>query len=181
MKTCKGCGQTKAPEEFYGNPSGRGGTRPECKECTRARRKAWYAENRNREIDRVRVWQLENPEKVHATMERFVGAGKRKLSNRKSHLKRKYGLTLEEFDELLASQGGGCAICGRPDADNVDHDHDTGRVRGILCFKCNVAVGQMDDDGDRLIAAAAYLARYDELTPLAREPERLHWWAEERL
>ena len=91
-------------------------------------------------------------------------AGKKKVSDRKSHLKRKYGLTLEAFDELLAAQGGGCAICGKPDADNVDHDHETGRVRGILCFNCNIAIGQFDDDEDRAARGGRdYLDRDDEL------------------
>jgi hypothetical protein len=77
-------------------------------------------------------------------------------------------MTLEAFDAMLASQGGGCAICDRPDADNVDHDHKTGRVRGILCFNCNIAIGQVEDDEDRLAAAMAYLGRDDELTDVAR-------------
>ena len=102
-------------------------------------------------------------------MERFTLSGKRKVSNRKSHLKRKYGLTLKAFEALLASQGGGCAICGKPDADNVDHDHVTGRVRGILCFNCNVAIGHVAEDDDRLAAAMAYLARDDELSAVVRE------------
>ena len=95
-------------------------------------------------------------------------AGTKKVSNRKSHLKRKYGLTLEAFDELLASQGGGCAICGKPDVDNVDHDHTTGQVRGILCLNCNIAIGQLEDDEDRLARRTAYLARDDELADVAR-------------
>ena len=92
-------------------------------------------------------------------------AGKKKVSDRKSHLKRKYGLTLEAFDALLASQGGGCAICGKPDADNVDHDHATGRVRGHSLLRTATSrIGQFDDDEDRLLAAAAdYLDRDDEL------------------
>ena len=102
-------------------------------------------------------------------MARFTAAGKRKLSNRKSHLKRKYGITLQEYDELLAAQGGGCAICGNPDADNVDHDHVTGEVRGILCFNCNIAIGHIADEKDRLLLAFAYLDRDDELTGLARD------------
>jgi hypothetical protein len=106
---------------------------------------------------------------LRARMEAFRSAGKKKASDRKSHLKRKYGLTLEAFDQLLASQGGGCAICGRPDADNVDHDHETGHVRGILCFPCNVAIGLVHEDGERLLAAASYLSRDDELTALVRE------------
>ena len=101
-------------------------------------------------------------------MDAFRAAGKKKVSDRKSHLKRKYGLTLEEFDELLASQGGGCAICGKPDADNVDHDHATGRVRGILCWNCNIAIGQLEDDSDRARAVAEYLDADDELAEVVR-------------
>ena len=168
MKTCKCCGESKHVAEYYGNPSGRDGTRPECKNCTRASRKRWYRENREREIARVLAWQSDHPEMVRARMDAFRAAGKKKVSDRKSHLKRKYGLTLEGFEALLASQGGGCAICGKADADNVDHDHETGQVRGILCWNCNIAIGQFEDDADRVVAAAAYLDRDDELSGLAR-------------
>lgn len=88
-----------------------------------------------------------------------------KETKRRSRLKQKYGLTLEEFDELLAQQGGGCAICGSPDPNaqhgvwHVDHCHKTGRVRGLLCGPCNTGIGQMRDDPARLRAAADYLER----------------------
>jgi hypothetical protein len=101
-------------------------------------------------------------------MREYVDGGKKKVADRKSHLKRKYGLTLEGFDALLVSQGGRCAICGKADADNVDHDHATGAVRGILCWNCNIAIGQFEDDIDRVCAAAAYLSRDEELAELAR-------------
>ena len=101
-------------------------------------------------------------------MQRFTESGKRKVSNRKSHLKRKYGLTLDDFDVLLASQGGGCAICGKPEPDNVDHDHVTGRVRGILCWNCNIGVGHFGDSEEDLATATNYVARDDELAELAR-------------
>lgn len=114
-------------------------------------------------------WQRDNREKYQAKQRDYAESGKKKISDRKSHLKRNYGLTLEQFDALLASQGGGCAICGKPGVDHVDHDHETGRVRGILCFRCNVALGQLDDDEERVLAAAAYLARDDELSAVARD------------
>jgi hypothetical protein len=168
VKTCNACNQTKALSDFYANPSGRKGTRPECKECTKVRRKRWYLANREREIQRVMAWQRDHPEMVRNVMNAFRAAGKKKVSDRKSHLKRKYGLTLEKFDALLASQGGVCPICGRPDPDNVDHDHVTGKVRGILCWNCNVAIGQFAADIDRFVAAAAYLDQHDDLAGAVR-------------
>jgi hypothetical protein len=169
VKICKTCGVAKSLDDFYSNPTGRDGTRPECRACTKAWRKGWYTENREREIQRVLAWQREHPDLLAARMEAFRAAGKKKVSDRKSHLKRKYGLTLDEFDRLLEAQGGVCVICGREGVDHVDHDHNTGRVRGILCFQCNVAIGLLEDDVDRIAAAIAYLDRDDELAAVARE------------
>ncbi len=168
MKRCKHCHEEKALDDFYTDRKARDGRRPECKACNLARRKAKYKENPRPYIDRVLKWQRDNPERVRANMDRFRASGKKKVSDRRSHLKRNYGLTLEAFDELLVSQGDGCAICGRTDADNVDHDHETGEVRGILCFKCNVAIGLLDEDASRALSAGAYLDRDDELNAVVR-------------
>jgi hypothetical protein len=89
--------------------------------------------------------------------------------DRHYHLLRRYGIGAAEVDRLIADQGGVCAICGRPDPKHVDHDHATGRVRGVLCFGCNGGLGQFGDDPDRLIAAFAYLDRDDDLSDIARE------------
>lgn len=74
-----------------------------------------------------------------------------------------YGITVKEAEQLLAEQGGVCAICGElvsfsgPRAAHVDHDHISDKVRGILCFKCNVGLGSFDDDQSKLNAAIQYL------------------------
>ena len=81
--------------------------------------------------------------------------------SRHYHLKHRYGIGADEFDELVRQQGGACAICGRPDPEHVDHDHETGDVRGILCFNCNGGLGQFRDSVDFLHAAAAYLDARD--------------------
>jgi hypothetical protein len=73
------------------------------------------------------------------------------------HLKKRYGLTAQEVDVLVAAQGGRCAICREAPAEHVDHDHQTGRVRGILCFNCNGGLGQFRDRHDVLTLAIAYL------------------------
>ncbi len=83
---------------------------------------------------------------------------------------RKYGITIEQYDELLASQGGCCAICGReprPDISlHLDHDHESGQLRGILCFRCNNALGDFDDDLTLLRGAIRYLESFQ---PVADE------------
>jgi hypothetical protein len=169
MKTCIVCRESKPFSDFYRAAGMKDGHRSECKACNLAARRAKYAENPRPYIDRVLKWQRANRERYLERMREYGRTPAKQVSNRKSHLKRKYGLTLADFDALLASQGGGCSVCGRTDADNVDHDHATGRVRGILCFNCNVAIGHVAEDEDRLVALMAYLARDDELTAVVRE------------
>jgi hypothetical protein len=102
-----------------------------------------------------------------------MSKAKKAVANRKSHLKRKYGLTLEQYDAMLAAQGGVCAICheARPVERtlHVDHDHTTGAIRGLLCFTCNNALGDFRESRELFEAAAAYLDRDDELNLLARD------------
>lgn len=79
----------------------------------------------------------------------------------RGHLRLKYDLSLEEFEAMNEAQDGKCAICGQPcpihSRLSVDHDHETGRVRGLLCSSHNVGLGMFGDDPDLLIAAAEYL------------------------
>jgi hypothetical protein len=84
---------------------------------------------------------------------------------RRERLKRLFGITLEEYEERLIAQDGVCAICRKPSSWNrregellvVDHCHDTGRVRGLLCHACNQALGLMRDNPRLLQAAADYI------------------------
>ena len=71
---------------------------------------------------------------------------------------RKYNLTEDEYQGILQAQGWACAICGG-DAEAVDHDHTTGRVRGILCRKCNTGLGHFVDSEANLKSAITYLRR----------------------
>ncbi|MFG2498972.1 endonuclease VII domain-containing protein [Streptomyces sp. NPDC048441] len=77
--------------------------------------------------------------------------------NRISYFQRKYGLTPAELDQLIASQHGVCCICLAAPAEHVDHCHETGKVRGVLCFSCNAALGQFKDRPDAIRRAAAYV------------------------
>lgn len=95
----------------------------------------------------------------------------RQVELRNDHLRRKYGLTGDEYDALLDRQGGVCAICRQPERLMgrgrvrrlaVDHDHRTGKVRGLLCASCNTVLGQLRDDpewaADFVRRMRAYLA-----------------------
>lgn len=76
-------------------------------------------------------------------------------------LKERYGLTLAAWNALFAGQGHACAVCQTKDSGghgwHTDHNHETGVVRGILCFACNTGIGKLGDDPERLRAAADYL------------------------
>jgi hypothetical protein len=82
---------------------------------------------------------------------------------RKDALKSKYGISVEDYESMLESQGGVCAVCGDINSDRrlaVDHDHATGEVRGLLCTRCNVAIGFVMEDQDRIIKIQEYLSRW---------------------
>jgi hypothetical protein len=77
--------------------------------------------------------------------------------SRSYHLTRRYGMTAAEADYLLDQQQGLCAICKAAPAVHVDHDHETGAVRALLCFNCNGGLGQFKDNPNFLHAAAYYV------------------------
>ncbi len=76
---------------------------------------------------------------------------------------RKYGILLDDYEKMLATQKGHCAICPRKPLKkrlNIDHNHKTGKVRGLLCFPCNYAVGMLGDSAQRAHALALYLEKH---------------------
>ncbi len=78
-------------------------------------------------------------------------------STRSFHLKRRYGVDATEVEWMILQQGGKCAVCRERPAKHVDHDHDTKKVRGILCFNCNRGLGYFKDDIVLMCMAADYL------------------------
>jgi Recombination endonuclease VII len=96
-----------------------------------------------------REWRAKHPDKL-----------------RRYKFKTLFGITPEEYDELLRSQSGVCAICGGEDVNgrnlSVDHDHASGKIRGLLCYGCNVSLGFFKDNAAVLRKAAAYIDKYKE-------------------
>ncbi len=172
MKRCKHCGELKPFDDFYRDKKARDGCRPECKACNLARRAAKYAANPQPYIDRVKRWQRANADRLNAYRREYRQRPERKAADREYHLRRKYGVGLTEYEALLDAQGGVCRICGEPRPEvrtlHVDHDHDTGAIRGLLCFRCNNAIGDLRDDYDLVRKLADYLDQDEELAQLAR-------------
>lgn len=84
------------------------------------------------------------------------------LAVKRHGLKAKYGITLEQYDEMFEAQGGTCLICGNEGGERdlaVDHSHETGEVRGLLCLNCNAGIGNLRDDIELLKKAIKYLER----------------------
>lgn len=112
-------------------------------EATNAYHRAYYARNREKCLNSNAKWRKRYPDKYAAYLER-------------TRLKR-HGITKDQFDSLLAAQNGRCAICGCEDDMVIDHCHDTGAVRGLLCQSCNKALGFVQDNLDILNNAIKYL------------------------
>ena len=128
---------------------------------------------RQRHPDRVlasnRAYRTANAEAERERRRAYVEANRDAVKGRHRAARlRAFGLTPADYDALLAAQGGLCAICRQPETFvgrsgtvhslAVDHDHATGRVRGLLCVRCNQAIGQFGDAAELLAAASAYLA-----------------------
>jgi len=140
VKKCRRCGETKPRTEFTRSTGLPNAVHSNCKPCAA-------------EVARARNGR--DPERL-------------RLVNRRSKLKRNFGLSLEEYDRMLQAQANACAICGSTEAGgrggragsfHVDHCHATGRVRGLLCHSCNTGIGHLRDSIPLLQRAVVYLSR----------------------
>lgn len=158
-----------AGEMFYvtGKPCKRGhedkrrSATGKCVGCERE----WQKTDKHREYHR----NIKRTEKYRAVSKAYRESvqytEKYKLQVRKTHLKRNYNMTLEEYDMMHDRQGGKCAICQNilTEKCGIDHCHTTGVVRGILCFSCNKMLGMAGDDTTILHNAICYLNKYQSL------------------
>ena len=162
QKRCRHCGELKQLEEFHRNSLVKDGRRPECKACTAAKRRGRYRKDPAAEIARVKAWQQANSDRLNAYRRKRRQDPAVKRRDRSGHLQRKFGITVEQYESRLEAQGGGCAICGRGEPEgaslHVDHDHESGRVRALLCVRCNNGIALFDEDPDVLRLAADYVA-----------------------
>lgn len=144
-KRCQKCDELKSVKEFWKNKRRKDGFHNWCKSCGKKQNSTYSKLNRSKLQTYKRKWNREHPEYL-----------------RKVNLK-KYGLSLEQYDEIFEVQDGVCAICGGINKDGrrlmVDHNHSDNRVRGLLCSNCNTALGLLGDSVEIFLSAAMYLER----------------------
>lgn len=178
-KRCPSCQQTKPVGEFGRNQSLGDGLSFYCLACNRERSRAWYRESRRRQGKEVRDYSwipdgfrwCPSCEQVVAH-EDFVrnagtasGFGSRcracdSAANSDSYFYRKYRMTRRQLEELRSDQGDACAICGEASPQHLDHDHESGKTRQLLCQRCNQGLGLFRDEPIFLRAAADYVERH---------------------
>lgn len=146
---CINCGAEKTMSEMTKNRAKPGGITKWCKTCRNEYNREHYKRNKLRISTRSKIRYASNPNL--------------RENNRRIHLKNNYGITVQEYEQLLESQGGKCAICKNDCASGnrlaVDHNHATGIVRGLLCKVCNRQVGQIERPDTQLILY--YLKAYE--------------------
>ena len=140
MKRCTVCKSEKQLSEFSGNKNRPGWRHSNCKKCKATAAVAYYVENK----DRILAAQKGRNQKYY----------------RRHDIKKLYGLSESDYTGMLVVQQNRCAICKGDNGGQtlaIDHCHATGRVRGLLCHKCNRGIGQMQDSPELLRTAAEYL------------------------
>ena len=157
MKTCSKCKIDKNETEFRKHPLAKDGLHTICRSCAAAHRRKKYQENPEIFKAATTKWIAQNRER-HNEYKR-----NRYRKNPRAHknavLKRCYGITLEEKEALMTAQGGQCGVCRRDLTGKicVDHDHKTGKIRGILCSTCNSGLGFFGDSIEIIQKAISYL------------------------
>jgi len=134
MKTCNKCGETKPLSEFHKDKHRKDGHTSSCGRCCTKQSSAWYRKN--------------------------------PLVKRNASLIKQYGITLEQFEKMKQDQQHKCAICENTFKNSVDtcvdHDHETKKVRALLCNHCNRAIGLFKESTKSIKAALNYLKKYKE-------------------
>lgn len=184
--SCLPCRKREISRRWYANNTDKiMADRERRKEQTKVYRKKYYAEHREQAIAYSASWEQANPEKVseyhrkryrkdpakiNARNKRYNENNKEKVAERqaryarenvedrrKSHRKQQGILEFDKGPELATAQGNVCAICSSPAPTHMDHDHATGRARGMLCRLCNNGIGMLRDNPDLLEKAIVYL------------------------
>jgi hypothetical protein len=174
-KYCPTCKTTKLTSEFFVHPSRKDGLSYDCISCQRAYRSTVDFKKRNHinkkkwiqtPRGQISVNKFVKTESFKTSAAKYRKSAKGKIPSVKWRLKNKYGITLQQYQEMIERQNYKCLSC---DIDLkqlqtkdvcVDHDHLTGKVRGILCQACNNSLGRLGEDPDKIYKLAIYARTY---------------------
>jgi hypothetical protein len=162
-KICTKCGIEKEVSEFYKDFGAKSGLYSHCKECHK------LIINNYRKLNKEKI--KEQDKKYRETHLDYQANyyQQNKTDYNKKQMKQRYGITKDDYDKMLHEQNGVCAICKQPETVtdkrsnnmikrlSIDHDHKTGKVRGLLCGKCNKAIGLLNDSHILTQVATDYL------------------------
>ena len=174
-KTCRKCDSEKSPDDFYRDATAKDGRHTLCKSCHNAAAKRWVRANPEKRREYKKTDYARHGDAVRARNKRWYERNRESVAFRTSRnakqnapavrdarFRREYGISLAEVEAMREAQGGVCAICRSPQRAGkkglcVDHCHTTGRVRGLLCHKCNRGIGLFGDAPANFRAAITYL------------------------
>lgn len=167
-KICCICKQDKEYKLFHRQISSKDGYQAKCAKCTREYNREYRAKHTEKVSEYQKQYQSDNSDTIAARKKERYDAQKdsEEFKEKRRNLKyvTRYGITVEDYERILAEQHGVCNIClqEQTTARNnlcVDHCHITGEVRGLLCDHCNVGLGRFKDDPELLLRAVEYLKR----------------------
>lgn len=151
-KVCPSCHESKLLSEYHRSKANSRGIQSRCKLCQKEYTKLRKTSKPKHYASLQKSWRQRNPERD-------------KLINKRAAIKAAYGLSLEDVDAMLSTQGHSCLICGSTTSSgrnwHIDHCHTTNQVRGILCHHCNVGLGHFKDDPEILSSAINYLNKFN--------------------
>ncbi len=178
IRVCKKCNFSKEIAYFRKSKNCKNGYSHTCLECSRALQRAWSKNHfislkksklkynkSTKGIEKNKQYYLDNKQEIDAKHADYYNKYKDKIKY--ANLKKKYNISKEDLDTLYTRCGASCSICKLPEKENqggkalhVDHDHKTGKVRGLLCNNCNLGIGYLKDDVKILESAIEYLCFY---------------------
>jgi len=149
MKRCIRCKLEKEYLAFPKSRSRKDGHYPYCRKCNSERYAIASAANPGKYAAQSKQYRKEHPEAML-----------------KADLKRHFGITVEEYKQMIVKQNGLCAICNQPEKNgnriSLDHDHKTGKNRELLCNNCNMGIGRLKESEEILLSAISYLKKHGE-------------------
>lgn len=174
-KKCSKCTLSKGIDSFYLDNRAKDKLARKCKDCSKQDVAEWAKTHQPQIRDNYKRWSKKNPEALRFHRNKWSKENREKMSEsrrawsekNKEKIKNKnliynFGITLSDYEELLKQQNGVCALCFHVSTDGrqlcVDHCHDTLRVRGLLCTKCNTGIGLLKEDVELLQRAIKYIA-----------------------